>query len=199
MLASDARQDAADIARARGMGSRSRLRTPSTPALRKEFRDHHQRCDAIRKANKAIEDFAHQTTLQTGRIVRPRLMALPRLPQHLATLQCGAKTRAGTPCKMISIYENARCQMHGGLSTGPKTEEGRAKALANLKRRWNPMDASQNLTPAQPAEIAADPIEATELQSRHSDAIETETPKAPSPPPSVTERARSLLAELYGE
>jgi hypothetical protein len=31
---------------------------------------------------------------------------------------CGAKTRAGTPCKGKAMY-NGRCRMHGGKSTGP--------------------------------------------------------------------------------
>jgi len=47
---------------------------------------------------------------------------------------CGAKTRQGTPCKNTRIYKNGRCKNHGGLSTGPRTEEGKAKALANLKK-----------------------------------------------------------------
>ena len=47
---------------------------------------------------------------------------------------CGAKTRQGTPCKNTRLYKNGRCKNHGGLSTGPRTEEGKAKALANLKK-----------------------------------------------------------------
>jgi hypothetical protein len=44
---------------------------------------------------------------------------------------CGAKTRKGTPCKVLAL-PNGRCKFHGGLSTGPKTPEGKAKALLNL-------------------------------------------------------------------
>jgi hypothetical protein len=40
---------------------------------------------------------------------------------------CGAKTRAGTPCKNPACTGKARCRMHGGKSTGAKTPEGRAK------------------------------------------------------------------------
>lgn len=47
---------------------------------------------------------------------------------------CGAKTRQGTPCKNTRLYKNGRCKNHGGLSTGPRTEEGKARALANLKK-----------------------------------------------------------------
>jgi hypothetical protein len=45
---------------------------------------------------------------------------------------CGARTRQGTSCKNTRIYSNGRCKNHGGLSTGPKTPEGKAQALANL-------------------------------------------------------------------
>jgi len=47
---------------------------------------------------------------------------------------CGAKTRQGTSCKNTRLYKNGRCKNHGGLSTGPRTEEGKARALANLKK-----------------------------------------------------------------
>jgi hypothetical protein len=40
--------------------------------------------------------------------------------------RCGAKTRAGTPCKSPAMH-NARCRMHGGKSTGPRTAEGRER------------------------------------------------------------------------
>ena len=47
---------------------------------------------------------------------------------------CGAKTRSGTPCAKFPIQGKRRCRLHGGLSTGPKTAEGRARiAAANTK------------------------------------------------------------------
>ena len=55
--------------------------------------------------------------------------------------KCGAKTRKGAPCRAPAVWDkkrnrprNGRCKLHGGLSTGPKTPEGRARALANLKQ-----------------------------------------------------------------
>ena len=46
--------------------------------------------------------------------------------------KCGAFARStGQPCRMKALA-NGRCRLHGGLSTGPKTVEGKAKALANL-------------------------------------------------------------------
>jgi hypothetical protein len=44
--------------------------------------------------------------------------------------RCGAKTRAGTPCRSAAM-PNGRCRMHGGPSTGPRTEAGRAAIRAS--------------------------------------------------------------------
>jgi len=49
---------------------------------------------------------------------------------------CGAKTRAGHPCKMKSEPGRRRCKFHGGKSTGPKTSEGRARIAAAQRDRW---------------------------------------------------------------
>lgn len=52
-----------------------------------------------------------------------------------AWLLCGAKTKAGGPCQRPAVSGKRRCRLHGGLSTGPKTAEGKAKIReANLKR-----------------------------------------------------------------
>ena len=50
--------------------------------------------------------------------------------------RCGAHARTtGRACK-APARENGRCNLHGGLSTGPKTREGR-KRIANAQRkRW---------------------------------------------------------------
>ena len=55
------------------------------------------------------------------------------LPESFSSLECGARTRAGTPCKRKDLYINGRCKLHGGLSTGPTTEEGKRRSLMNLK------------------------------------------------------------------
>ena len=44
--------------------------------------------------------------------------------------RCGARTRAGTPCQRPAIKETGRCTRHGGKSTGPRTEAGRARIAA---------------------------------------------------------------------
>ena len=61
--------------------------------------------------------------------------------------RCGAKTRRGLPCQAPAVWNkvndrpaNGRCKLHGGLSTGPKTDEGRRRstqaARDGLKRYW---------------------------------------------------------------
>jgi hypothetical protein len=44
--------------------------------------------------------------------------------------RCGARTRAGCPCRAPAIRGKLRCRMHGGHSTGPRTQEGRARVAA---------------------------------------------------------------------
>lgn len=51
-------------------------------------------------------------------------------------VRCGAKTRKGYPCKNLSEPGKRRCKFHGGKSTGPKTEEGKARIAEAQKRRW---------------------------------------------------------------
>ena len=41
--------------------------------------------------------------------------------------RCGARTRGGCPCRAPAIHGKLRCRMHGGRSTGPRTEEGMAR------------------------------------------------------------------------
>jgi hypothetical protein len=48
--------------------------------------------------------------------------------------RCGAKTRRGTACQSPANKTNGRCRLHGGASTGEKTEAGRARiSAANLR------------------------------------------------------------------
>ena len=56
---------------------------------------------------------------------------MPIFPEILRGLACGAKTRAGTLCKLRSICINGRCKLHGGLSTGPTTKKGKARSALN--------------------------------------------------------------------
>ncbi len=43
--------------------------------------------------------------------------------------RCGAKNRAGCPCRAPAM-PNGRCRLHGGKSTGPRTPKGTARMFA---------------------------------------------------------------------
>ncbi|HAS6930309.1 hypothetical protein CFG65_09935 [Vibrio parahaemolyticus] len=49
--------------------------------------------------------------------------------------RCGAKTRAGTPCKRRGTKANGRCKLHGGGSTGPKTRTGKITSSRNAGKK----------------------------------------------------------------
>jgi len=44
---------------------------------------------------------------------------------------CNARTKSGKPCRALKL-KGGRCKWHGGLSTGPRTPEGKAKCALNL-------------------------------------------------------------------
>jgi len=48
---------------------------------------------------------------------------------------CGARTRKGVPCAARVVEGKGRCRLHGGLSTGAKTAEGRARIAESNRRR----------------------------------------------------------------
>jgi hypothetical protein len=53
----------------------------------------------------------------------------------LQAKRCGARTKRNNhqPCRGPAM-KNGRCRLHGGLSTGPTTEQGKQKAaVANYK------------------------------------------------------------------
>jgi hypothetical protein len=71
----------------------------------------------------------------------------PPFPPDLLGMLCGARTRAGPPCKRAAaadpdlsgtrwgaIPRNGRCRLHGGASTGPRTAGGKARSAANGRR-----------------------------------------------------------------
>ena len=48
--------------------------------------------------------------------------------------RCGAKTRRGTACQRPANKKNGRCRLHGGASTGARSEAGLARiSAANLR------------------------------------------------------------------
>lgn len=53
-------------------------------------------------------------------------------PDHL----CGARTRKGSTCWCKPLPGKHRRKFHGGMSTGPKTHEGRERIAEAQRRRW---------------------------------------------------------------
>jgi hypothetical protein len=51
------------------------------------------------------------------------------MPFHLFK-PCGARTRSGSPCRRPATPGKSRCILHGGLSTGPISIEGKCKSEA---------------------------------------------------------------------
>ena len=75
----------------------------------------------------------------TGTVEKPKIVMRNSVSQWGAYApsidkRCGAHSRStGKPCCAMALA-NGRCRNHGGVSTGPKTPEGKARALANLKQ-----------------------------------------------------------------
>ena len=62
-------------------------------------------------------------------------------------LQCETLTKQGKrPCnapRILCKNGRIRCKVHGGYSTGPKTEQGRARSANNIIK-YNEQRASNN-------------------------------------------------------
>ena len=85
-----------------------------------------------------IDEFVDQKI--ANRLAKQNPKPRKTIPKSLR-LQCGAKTRVGGKCKAAPVWDktnnkpkNGRCRMHGGLSTGARTPEGKRRSLANLKQ-----------------------------------------------------------------
>jgi hypothetical protein len=80
-------------------------------------------------------NFSAYTRAWGGVLSAPRRLPAPK--------QCGATTRKGAPCKAKPLPGKRRCKFHGGLSTGPKTPEGRERIAEAQRRRWARWRASK--------------------------------------------------------
>lgn len=65
----------------------------------------------------------------------------PKIPRKKRGT-CNAKTRKNTLCQAPPVWDkskdkakNGRCKLHGGLSTGARTEKGREAIRASNQRR----------------------------------------------------------------
>jgi hypothetical protein len=102
--------------------------------LRKIYKHHYQECQRVRDLRKQLESSREPPMItHDSKIIHSplRLPEFPAFPEECRGITCGAKTRTGTLCKLTSLYGNGRCKFHGGLSTGPKTVVGKARAALN--------------------------------------------------------------------
>ena len=67
-----------------------------------------------------------------------------RLPRRKDRPRCHARTRVGGACLVRAEPGKARCRFHGGLSTGTRTEEERARIAEAQRRRWRAYGDSQS-------------------------------------------------------
>lgn len=64
-----------------------------------------------------------------------RITSEPENRPEQARVICGARRRSdGETCQALSVQGKRRCRWHGGCSTGPRTADGRARSLANLRQ-----------------------------------------------------------------
>ena len=54
----------------------------------------------------------------------------PCLDPDCPLQSCGARTRRGTACQKPPLNGKSRCRLHGGMSSSPRTAEGRARIAA---------------------------------------------------------------------
>ena len=67
-------------------------------------------------------------------------------------VRCGARTKAGGACQRPAVKRTGRCSRHGGKSTGPRTQAGRAK-IAALHTKHGQLTKEKRETARQRAEL----------------------------------------------
>ena len=123
----------------------------SSPEQRRRLKAWYKECDrvtALRRWLVADEELAERRALffiDTGQIPPPlTLPEFPPFPPECEGMTCGAKAKSsGQPCKSTQIHKNGRCKFHGGLSTGPKSAQGKLAALENLRLGREPHRAAE--------------------------------------------------------
>ena len=97
------------------------------------------------RAHESSDDSANRAPIRVGvspaapefiaASTRAKESGSPPTGAKLARVICGAKRRRdGQACQAQSVPGRLRCKWHGGASTGPRTDEGRARSLANLRQ-----------------------------------------------------------------
>lgn len=122
----------------------SQVEQPETPANRPEFLHQNARARmSPGNSAKCVSGCAGTTSARPDYppASRVRACAEDSGSHHAgdgakqARVICGAKRRRdGQPCQALSVPGKRRCKWHGGASTGPRSDEGRARSLANLRQ-----------------------------------------------------------------
>lgn len=96
-------------------------------------------------------------------------------PRTRSSKVCGARNRRGLPCQSKLLLRGGKCRFHGGMSSGPKTLEGRAAIIAsNMRRRGE--TRKQYVRKPKPSPPAPPPrddwVSITELLTRSPERVE---------------------------
>ncbi len=106
----------------------------TTDALRKRLKSYYLQCEQI--------NASHQ---EKG--CSDGMPELPVFPEECHGMTCGAKTRGDAPCKRTDLHKNGRCKLHGGLSTGPKTLEGKRRSALNTGKTYEELIRAKSKRP----------------------------------------------------
>ncbi len=81
---------------------------------------------------------------------------------------CGARRKDdGRPCQRLAM-RNGRCRLHGGLATGPRTDEGRYRISQAQRKRWAAWRAART---AKEAAAVSAPVDAGTVSHEISPAL----------------------------
>lgn len=128
-------------AHAQEFGAISGINT-GIPGVRARANDS-ERDAASRTDQSGIRGQVRAQAYETGPTPPLRGQVRARMTSANATVrvQCGARRhRDGEPCQAKSEPGKRRCRFHGGRSTGPRTQAGRERSLANLRQYRRPAD-----------------------------------------------------------
>jgi hypothetical protein len=94
----------------------------------------------------AVEWFGSEKTVRTMLSAGTLKFKLPRKRpepgRHMGL--CGAYARStGKPCEAPGNGRGGRCKLHGGKSTGPRTEEGLKRLEEAVRARWRAWRAAR--------------------------------------------------------
>jgi hypothetical protein len=68
-------------------------------------------------------------------VIQPKLES-ERARLAMKAIRCGAIRTNGKPCPARPVAGKKRCRFHGGMSTGPRTTEGRQRIAEAQRKRW---------------------------------------------------------------